>query len=357
MNNLFTKMKLFYTKEELKNLTPKQEEINGGELVTIKEDNITEIHIKQCLFKDFMDKCNMIDKFHICMRNFIYDGSLSPDTLLKEQKIYILEKQNKKYYVTLSKSQLIISEYNTTNKNIFETELEVDYDKNQFKISKYVHDLNYSTKEHKSYPCNSEMFRKCFSLEKKEAISLASQLLNNLQKINGIENIIDCYDIYRLLNLIPNDFYNPVIADEKISLSWVCTDKDKDINKQHFVLFDIILTETNEVVGNISFDYVNAGFSYCGNVSYEIKDEFKNKHYATKALALLTQVLKSHEFRGDKDLYISTIPANIKSQKVIENNNGNLIYEGSVPEDESINFIDGIKEVKVYRIEMNKRAI
>ncbi len=358
MQNLFKKIKLFYTKEELKNLESQtiiKEDSNEKKLITVKESHIIEIHIKECSFKDFYND-KSIDKFNISMRHFISDGILSPDTILKEQRIYIIEKENKKYYITLSESQLMISEYSKIGENIYETELEVNYSKNKFKISKYVHDLNYSTGGHKSYPCDSEMLKEYFSLDKQEAFSLVNNLLNNLQKTDGIDDIIDCYEIYKILNIIPKEFYNPVISDEKISLSWICTDKNDNINKQEFVLFDIVLNDTKEVIGNITFDYDHTGFSYYGNVSYEIKYEFRNNHYATRALSLLKQVLKNNEFSGDKDLYISTVPENIKSQKVIQNNNGNLVYEGPVPEYESIHYIDGVKEVKVYRIDMNKRA-
>lgn len=354
--NLFQKLKLFYTKEELKNLeVPTISESKEKELISIKESDIIEIHINECLFKDFY-KDNSIDKYNICMKNFIYDGILSPDTILKEQKIYILEQENKKYFITFSQSQLIISEYNKTSENILETQLELDYDKNKYKISKYIHDFNYSTGEHKSYPCQSELLNKYFSLDKKEAFSLVNNLLNNLQKINGIDNIIDCYDIYKILNLMPDEFYSPVISDDSISLSWIYTNKDNNINEQSYVLFDIVLNNTKEVVGNISFDYDNSGFSYYGNVSYEIKEEYRNNHYASRALSLLRVLLIEHQYKGDKNLYISTVPENIKSQKVIRNNGGNLIYEGEVPEEESAYYIDGVRNVKVYCIDINKKS-
>ena len=106
-----------------------------------------------------------------------------------------------------------------------------------------------------------------------------------------------------------------------------------------------------ERVGEISFNYLyDSVFSYSGNVSYEIEKAFQNHHYATIALNLLKDLLKSNEFTGDKDLYIATLPNNIYSQKVAKNNSGVLCYDGKVPEDECIYYIDGIKEVKVYKI-------
>ena len=345
----------FITKDELETIGEFNKKDNQ-DLITVKENDIIGIEIEKCSFSDFLKYGDMIDKYNICLRNFIYDGPLSQDTILENQKIYIIENNNKKYLITLNEKKAIISEYQTTDENIYEIQLKLDLNQKEFKISKYIHNLTYSTIETKFYPIKKDKFKQCFVLEKVEAYSLVNSLLSNLSKIKDINNIIDLCEVYHILNLMPNDYYTPVISDENISLSWIYSEKDKDLNKQNYVFFDIFLNDTKEVVGNISFDYNNGGFSYCGNVSYAIKEQYKGNHYATTALKLMKELLKNNEYDGDKDLYVSTIPTNIKSQRVIENNNGYLIYEGSVPEDESIFFIDGIKEVKVYRININKKS-
>lgn len=63
-------------------------------------------------------------------------------------------------------------------------------------------------------------------------------------------------------------------------------------------------------------------------------------------------MLKNNHYTGDKDLYIATTPTNIYSQNVAKNNNGELIYKGDVPIDDSTNYIDGVKKVHVYRIKI-----
>lgn len=360
MFSFLPKKNIFFIKkddfEKLDSEIPSQNEKENQELITVNEDEIVKIKIEKCLFQDFLKCGHKIDKYNICLRNFIYDGPLSPDTILEKQEIYIIEKENKKYLITLNTSQTIISEYTITDENIKETQLKINLDKNQFEISKYIHDLNYSTIETKFYPTKNELYNQYFVLDKIEAYSLIDSLLRNLESIKNINDIIDLCDVYKLLNLIPSDYFTPVISDGELSLSWVYSEKDKELNKQKYVLFDIVLNDTKEVVGDISFDYGNAGFSYVGNVSYEIKRKYRNMHYATKALSLLKKVLQNHEFEGDKDLYISTVPENIKSQKVIQNNDGNLIYEGPVPNEELIYCVDGVKDVKVYRIDMNKKS-
>lgn len=114
----------------------------------------------------------------------------------------------------------------------------------------------------------------------------------------------------------------------------------------------IILNKTKQIVGQTSFNYYQNGFTYRGNISYYIDEEFRDNHYPTMALGLLKKLLKDNLYTGDKDLYISTKLENYKYQKVILNNNGELFYNGKVPEDDSLNFIDGVKEVKVFRIKM-----
>ena len=67
---------------------------------------------------------------------------------------------------------------------------------------------------------------------------------------------------------------------------------------------------------------------------------------------MLRTLLLSNKYSGDKSLYLATKIDNIRSQKVILNNNGNLIYDGKVPINEPLNFMEGVKKVKVYKIDM-----
>ena len=152
---------------------------------------------------------------------------------------------------------------------------------------------------------------------------------------------------------IKEENFFPVISDDVLSLSWKNRYDAIDINDEDEAIFDIILNETREIIGKISFDYFfKSGFSYSGNVGYNIKYRFQNKHYATRALKLLRTLLLSNKYSGDKSLYLATKIDNIRSQKVILNNNGNLIYDGKVPINEPLNFMEGIKKVKVYKIDM-----
>ena len=150
-------------------------------------------------------------------------------------------------------------------------------------------------------------------------------------------------------------YYEDLIAikNDEISLVMDYMPTTENTVELTHAYFHIVLNETNDVVGHIAFDYsLSSGFDYSGNVEYSIKEEYRNKKYATKALALLKKLLKSNTFDGDKDLYISTLPENIYSQKVAVNNGGILYYDGEVPKEHIIRITDKIKKVKVYQIKI-----
>ena len=144
--------------------------------------------------------------------------------------------------------------------------------------------------------------------------------------------------------------YFPIISNDTITLY-----TSFNFFYDDYAYFDIVLNDLQKKIGTIDFHFNKKGFSYSGNVGYLIYDDFQGNHYATQALSLLKELLIEKKVK--KDLYVSTLPNNIKSQKVALNNGGKLVYEGEVPSCDAINMIDGIKEVKVYKIPIkNKRA-
>lgn len=58
--------------------------------------------------------------------------------------------------------------------------------------------------------------------------------------------------------------------------------------------YDIILSKTNETIGNIWFDKgEDEKYIYLfGNVGYQIKEEYQNKGFATRAVQLMKEILK-----------------------------------------------------------------
>jgi predicted acetyltransferase len=188
-------------------------------------------------------------------------------------------------------------------------------------------------------------------LNKKNTLLIASTILEELSEIENISKYINIKDILKNSNIILNKDYYKIIENETITLSWPNRYGSTNILNKTRAQLDIILTETREKIGEITFNYLyNPNTSYRGNISYYIKEEFQNKHYATIALSLLKELLKSH--KNKKDIYISTNISNTRSQKVAINNDGELYYEGSIPRTDPLSKHSGITEVKIYKIKI-----
>ena len=336
----------------------KNEIIGQSEKIIIqKNDSFIKI---ECLYECTLEEFNnFIDEYiklnndlNIPLKMFYMANENILKSKLKKQEIYIIKNENYLYYISKSDKNIKISEQKTENNEINETILSITDDK--FSVSKYIHDLNHSTKVTKWYPCVDTL--KVFALDKKEAMSLIQNLLDNINLIYKSKNINKILNILKLCdktNLVLSENYHPIINDDIITLSWRYKPNNSDINSIKSGNFDIILNETREIIGGMCFDYnFLSGFTYSGNVSYDIKEQYRNNHYATRALKLLKEVLYQNKFTGDKDLYIATIPNNIYSQKVAINNDAVQIYTGEVPKDDMLYTVEGIKEVNVYRIRM-----
>lgn len=90
--------------------------------------------------------------------------------------------------------------------------------------------------------------------------------------------------------------------------------------------FKIILNETLEEIGHISYTYEND--SIVGNLSYFLYEEYRNKGYGKKALKLLVDNIRRID---DNDLYLTIIPDNIASIKLAKSQNAKYIGDVNIP--------------------------
>ena len=90
--------------------------------------------------------------------------------------------------------------------------------------------------------------------------------------------------------------------------------------------FQIILNETYEEIGHISYTYENN--EVVGNLSYFIYKEYRNKGYAKMALKLFVNNVRNID---DKDLYLAITPDNIASIKLAKSQNAKFIGTVSIP--------------------------
>lgn len=150
------------------------------------------------------------------------------------------------------------------------------------------------------------------------------------------------------------DGFNEIVANDKISLA--SRSFGDDLLTSSFISLKISLNESLEIIGSISFhSSSNDDLFFGGNVSYYIEEKFRNQGYATMALKLLKEALKNNKYALENGLVIATVPDNIYSQKVALNNNGHLIYEGSVPKDNLLYSLDHVENVKVYKIDLQDK--
>ena len=122
---------------------------------------------------------------------------------------------------------------------------------------------------------NKEVF------SRKTALYTAYKLLRDLNGIKEFNDLIDLDFAWKDINLIKKEEFNPIIEDDKICLSQI---NPSDSIK---IKYNIVLKETNEIVGEIACIPKRDYFTYDGGIEYKIKDFYKNKGYATKALKLL----------------------------------------------------------------------
>ena len=214
-----------------------------------------------------------------------------------------------------------------------------------YKIIEHITDLTNNN-------CSEEVYDQYEkgTMSKIFALNLSREALNSLLRCNFIiENKLraEVSAIFDRLALISNDDYKPIISDGILTLSSRFKDYKKDDVAGDF---KIILNETKETIGEIDFE-LGEEFKYSGNVSYAIREQFRENYYATKALKLLVDLVDNNESDVDKSLFISVKVNNVASQKVALNNGATLVYDGDVPKDDSLYYIDGIKQVKVYKID------
>lgn len=330
MFNVLTKIKKLLKKQN--NIIEIQEQPIEKEVLTVSIKDCIEIKIKEeCTLSEYsknIEKYEILNNMHLPIKILFTNSNsgFSSYTKIVEQKIFIVELDNLKFFITKNKDKVQISQYKTINENIYETELEYNNHNNTYRIVKSIHDLNYSTGEVKWYPCEGDMV-KYFSLDKKEANILLKELLENLKKIKNIEWKLALEKIFIILS---EEFIfetESLVSDEIMSLN----PYPFKINNETKCQFDIILNDTKEKIGYIEFDFnydVTSKYNI-GNVFYGIHDEYRNKGYATRALKLLKKYIQDAKLDFNKDLYFYVNYHNEASKKVILNNGGEIIEQGN----------------------------
>lgn len=335
---------------------------NTSEKLTINTDFRSKKKIKitqtsNILKLEILENCTKVEIYQELAETLSREKMVILKTLIQENlkaqtTFYYLEIGDVMYSIQKSWPDLEIIE--STKGKRKERRIVIDQYKKIYQLFSTTYDDEGKVLKEKKYDSQKLSKENEFKI-RKELKEEARTILVRLTTFKELATELEVRNVYHDLNLLQEKEYVPIISNGTISLSPKFIHIIKDMKKDRMQSFNIILEETKEIVGEISYNYItDAGFSYGGNTSYEIKTPFRKNHYATEALSLLKKLLIENEFEGDKDLYIAVRPENEYSKKVAQNNGGFLVYEGAVPEGELIRSLDQVKEVKVYKIKMNR---
>lgn len=262
-------------------------------------------------------------------------------SIIKQQTIYIIKQNNKQWF-------LATTNYYDPN---YPTYIINEYKNNQsLSIKLWPYKFHLSTKD-KSFIKYRNTYES-HGITNEEIFKLINNIKNIILEFKKQEVYIEriYFDLTETFEVVNDMVYKPIISDGTITLY---TYKDADVAIDNDCNFIIVLNDCLKPIGEIGFRY-QSSFTYEGNTSYHINEKYQGKHYASKALALLKKVAEAHKNNGNKCLYVSTKKENIKSQKVALNNNGKLCYSGPVNKNDSLYYIDGVDNVKIYKIDIPK---
>lgn len=204
----------------------------------------------------------------------------------------------------------------------------------------------YINDEEKSYNYWENEFEKGNDINRvKEFIDYLRDIKNN----HTYRVLYDIYDLYFSLSLIDESSHKLIIEDNEIALM-LPNFRDE---KAPWMLLSIVLRNTKENIGTIEFNLKDDNFCYKGNVSYFLKELYRHKGYATRALKMVKQLVREYNGDVDRCLYISILKDNDDSQQVVLNNGGKLFYEGEVPRGDNLRIYDKVDYVKIYTIDVN----
>lgn len=140
----------------------------------------------------------MIDMINrIPMRMLISNGIKT----INGQTIYLIRNDDFEYIISSNAKNIHISESRMVDEEIEESTIQIYFPNGEYKISKYIHDINRSTKSVKFYK-TSNVSNQLFSIDKEEASSTVKSMLQHLEENESIKNILDLEHISSYLNAI-----------------------------------------------------------------------------------------------------------------------------------------------------------
>ena len=107
-------------------------------------------------------------------------------------------------------------------------------------------------------------------------------------------------------------------------------------------------------VGNCNLKIDNTILTkYCGNIGYNIFEQYRGNHYSLKASKLLLQLARKHKL---KYILINCEPTNKASNRICQLLNAKFIQKVNVPKAHAM-YKEGKREINIYKIELNYNEI
>lgn len=211
---LFAKLRKYgFIKDENGTVEEKTKETQPQEVdieVTVL-GNITKVDIKEdCTVKEYVP--TMKKRGHEWVEDKIPNATLFDKSFnIKRKVIYLFERENIRYSCYSTDDVIHINERITTkNNHLDERIIKIYKNEDNYVINRMKHDENRSTYYVKTHEKKDPDFE-YFQLGKENAIELVKEVLTNLEKISGVETLIDLDLVYERLGIERKKDEPPVI--------------------------------------------------------------------------------------------------------------------------------------------------
>ena len=201
--------------------------------------------------------------------------------------LYVINNDNSVYnifynmndYDDINLSKLAINRREKYKDGYKETTLELLKD-NQYKLTKKTNTSNNLENDIKMYFSNPDLVKEYigdrfsdhgiddYILTKKQALRDIITLLEEVEKLRGIDEIDHLGKVYDYMGIMSKDKFSPVVSDDSFSISIDTDDK-----------YDIVRNKTREVVGIITVDSDS-------NYYLQMKKDYKDIDINTRILKL-----------------------------------------------------------------------
>lgn len=182
--------------QDLNNFNEKIIETSIFDITIVSEGNFSKVEISDYIsIKDFVERTKTIDKFGVT--NLICNSCFwnVDEQKVNKGTIYIIQIGNRLYNMLINSNNIVIDERLIIEDITEERVIDIDIDSNDYRYARLKH---YQTEFTST---GSTFYVKCYhkgdsgsgnlSLSKEETYEDINMIIDNLQSIEGIENIIN----------------------------------------------------------------------------------------------------------------------------------------------------------------------